>query len=64
MAHSFDRDLRQRLERVGCTLLRQGAKHEVWLSPLTRRAVTVPRGIVSRHTANGILRQAGLPKHC
>ena len=31
-------------------------------SPMTRRNFAVPIGIPSRHTANAILRQAGLPK--
>jgi hypothetical protein len=36
--------------------------HEVWYSPVTKRRFPVPVGIVSRHTANGVLVQAGLPK--
>ena len=41
---------------------RQGkGDHEIWYSPLTRRSV-VYNNIQSRHTANGVLKQAGLPK--
>jgi len=36
--------------------------HEIWHSPLTKVNFAVPVGIPSRHTANAILRQAGLPK--
>jgi hypothetical protein len=36
--------------------------HEIWYSPVTKRRFPVPVGIVSRHTANGVLVQAGLPK--
>lgn len=36
--------------------------HEVWKNPVTGRHVTVDGKILSRHTANGILKQAGLPK--
>lgn len=44
-------------------MVRQGkGSHEIWYSPITRRNFPVPVGIVSRHTANAILRQAGLPK--
>jgi hypothetical protein len=44
-------------------MVRQGrASHEIWHSPITKRNFTVPIGIPSRHTANAILRQAGLPK--
>ena len=30
--------------------------------PITQAQFTVPQGIVSRHTANAVLKQAGLPK--
>ena len=44
-------------------MVRQGkGSHEIWHSPITRRNFPVPVGIDSRHTANAILRQAGLPK--
>ena len=55
--------LRELLRAAGCTLVRQGrGSHEIWHSPITRRNFAVPIGIPSRHTANAILRQAGLPK--
>jgi predicted RNA binding protein YcfA (HicA-like mRNA interferase family) len=51
------------LQAAGCTLVRQGkGSHEIWQSPLTQQKFAVPVGIPSRHTANAILRQAGLPK--
>ncbi|AVT80185.1 type II toxin-antitoxin system HicA family toxin [Rhodopseudomonas palustris] len=63
MAPQFDRELRDLLRAAGCTLVRQGkGSHEIWHSPLTDRNFAVPVGIPSRHTANAILRQAGLPK--
>jgi predicted RNA binding protein YcfA (HicA-like mRNA interferase family) len=64
MAPQFDRPLRDLLRAAGCTLIRQGrGSHEIWHSPITRRNFAVPVGsIPSRHTANAILRQAGLPK--
>jgi predicted RNA binding protein YcfA (HicA-like mRNA interferase family) len=63
MAPQFDRALRDLLRAAGCQLVRQGkGSHEIWFSPITKRTFPVPVGIVSRHTANGILRQAGLPK--
>jgi predicted RNA binding protein YcfA (HicA-like mRNA interferase family) len=63
MAPHFDRALRDLLCAAGCTIVRQGkGSHEVWHSPITGRNFPVPVGIMSRHTANGILRQAGLPK--
>jgi predicted RNA binding protein YcfA (HicA-like mRNA interferase family) len=63
MAPQFDRALRELLRAAGCTLVRQGkGSHEIWHSPITKRNFPVPIGIVSRQTANAILRQAGLPK--
>jgi predicted RNA binding protein YcfA (HicA-like mRNA interferase family) len=63
MAPQFDRALRDLLQAAGCTLVRQGkGSHEIWHSPITDRNFPVPLGIASRHTANAILRQAGLPK--
>jgi HicA toxin of bacterial toxin-antitoxin, len=63
MAPQFDRPLRDLLGAAGCTLVRQGkGSHEIWHSPITRRNFPVPVGIASRHTANAVLRQAGLPK--
>ncbi len=35
--------------------------HEKWVHPVSGRAVIVPRS-KSRHTANEVLKQAGLPK--
>ena len=63
MAEQFDRALRNLLRDAGCELVRQGkGSHEIWNSPITKRNFAVPVGIPSRHTANAILRQAGLPK--
>lgn len=63
MVGQLDRELRDLLRAAGCTLVRQSkGSHEIWHSPVTQRNFPVPVGIASRHTANGILRQAGLPK--
>jgi predicted RNA binding protein YcfA (HicA-like mRNA interferase family) len=63
MAPQFDKRLRELLQAAGCTLVRQGkGSHEIWHSPITKRNSAVPINIPSRHTANAILRQAGLPK--
>ena len=44
-------------------MIRQGkGSHEVWHNLVTKTNFAVPIGIPSRHTANAILRQAGLPK--
>lgn len=63
MAPQFDRAVRELLRAAGCVFVRQGrGSHEIWHSPITGRNFPVPVGIASRHTANAILRQAGLPK--
>jgi hypothetical protein len=36
--------------------------HEIWFSPLSKRHFPVDSKIMSRHTANGVLKQAGLEK--
>jgi len=47
----------------GCYLLRQAkGSHEIWYSPANGRNFTVSRSISSKHLANEILKQAGLPK--
>ena len=51
------------LAASGCTFVRQAkGSHEVWRSPLTNRTISVPKNLMMRHTANGILKDAGLPK--
>jgi predicted RNA binding protein YcfA (HicA-like mRNA interferase family) len=47
----------------GCWFVRQGkGDHEMWESPISGKRFPVDADIKSRHTANGILKQAGLPK--
>lgn len=63
MAATFDRDLKKILQEAGCRYVRAAkGSHELWYSPLTQKHFTVPVNIVIRHTANGVLKQAGLPK--
>jgi hypothetical protein len=60
MADSY-RELVAILREHRCTLLRQGkGSHEIWFSPLNRHHVTVPRTTKSRHTANDVLKKAGI----
>jgi len=47
----------------GCYFYRQGkGDHEIWHSPITNRKFPVDHKILSRHTANAVLKQAGIPK--
>ncbi|POP42158.1 hypothetical protein CHU32_21155 [Superficieibacter electus] len=56
--------LTELLLAAGCQFERQGkGSHEIWSSPITRKKFSVPYTVVSSHTANGILKLAGLPKY-
>ena len=60
----FTPELKRMLRDAGCTFDRPGkGDHEIWYSPITRRKFVVDANIKSRHTANAVLKQAGLPKH-
>nr|VFK51634.1 MAG: YcfA-like protein [Candidatus Kentron sp. TUN]VFK53618.1 MAG: YcfA-like protein [Candidatus Kentron sp. TUN]VFK57062.1 MAG: YcfA-like protein [Candidatus Kentron sp. TUN] len=51
------------LRQADCNLERQGkGDHEVWYSPITNMRFPVDNKIRSRHTANDVLKRAGLPK--
>ncbi|MGH7844164.1 MAG: type II toxin-antitoxin system HicA family toxin [Candidatus Binatia bacterium] len=59
----YSPDVKQILRESGCHFVRQGkGDHEIWYSPHTKRHFPVDSKILSRHTANGILKQAGLAK--
>lgn len=59
----YENQVRDYLRQNGCHFVRQGkGDHEIWFSPLTSRHVTVDSKIKSRHTANEILKQAGIGK--
>lgn len=46
-----------------CWFVRQGrGDHEIWESPITRKRFPVDNNLKSRHTANAVLKQAGIPK--
>ncbi|MEM1087410.1 MAG: type II toxin-antitoxin system HicA family toxin [Pseudomonadota bacterium] len=63
MASGYYRQLIALLTAAGCTFVRSGkGDHEIWYSPITERNFAVDRGCKKRHTANAILKQAGLPK--
>ena len=59
----FTGPLKKLLKRADCSFVRYGkGDHEIWYSPITRINFTVDANIKSRHTANEVLKQAGLPK--
>lgn len=63
MPKSYSPEVKKSLSEAGCYLLRQGkGDHEVWVCPGIERPITVDGNMKSRHTANAVLKQAGLPK--
>ncbi|NPD68917.1 type II toxin-antitoxin system HicA family toxin [Lichenicola cladoniae] len=62
MPATFDRALHSLLRDAGCCWVRDG-RHPVYYSPISGLNFPVPVGIKSAHTANNVLKQAGLPKH-
>jgi hypothetical protein len=48
---------------AGCEYRRASkGDHEIWFSPITNPTFTVDKGSLSRHTANAVMKQAGLSR--
>ena len=59
---SWTGDVKEALTNAGCSFERQGkGDHEIWYSPKSDRRFPVDNKILSRHTANEIMKQAGIP---
>ena len=59
----FYRDVVRLLRDAGKELKRQGrGDHEIWWHSKTGVRLTIDKKLKSKMTANGILKQAGLPK--
>lgn len=57
----YEKRVRDVLKANGYYLVRHGkGNHDLWYSPITCINITVDGKIKSRHTANAILKQAGL----
>ena len=57
----YEKKVRDILRQNGCEFLRQGkGDHEIWSSPITKKYFPVDSKIKSRHTANAIMKQAGI----
>jgi hypothetical protein len=60
---NYSPGLKRVLRDAGCRFERQGkGDHEIWFSPISNRTFSVDGRMLSRHTANEVLKQAGLPK--
>jgi len=63
VSQSFTPKLKKLLRRARCNFVRHGkGDHEIWINPATLKQFTVDGKILSRHTANAVLKEAGLPK--
>jgi predicted RNA binding protein YcfA (HicA-like mRNA interferase family) len=59
----YGKAVRDILSENGCWFVRHGkGDHDIWESPISGNRFTVDHTILSRHTANGILKEAGLEK--
>jgi predicted RNA binding protein YcfA (HicA-like mRNA interferase family) len=59
----YGKIVREKLKEAGWAFKRHGkGDHDVWHNPGTGQQVIVPVNLRSRRTANGILKDAGLPK--
>jgi len=64
MVRGYYAEIVKALRAAGCSLRRRGkGDHEIWFSPITNRTLTVDRGSLSRHTANEVMKQAGIDRH-
>lgn len=62
MGGAYGRELKRILREHGCRFVRHGkGDHEIWFSPITDRTFAVDAGTRKRFTANGVLKQAGIP---
>lgn len=59
----YTRELKKLLREAGCYYVRPAkGDHEWWYSPRSGLYFVVDSDIKSRHTANNVLKQAGLDK--
>jgi len=57
----YEKKVRQVLRQSGFTFLRHGkGDHDIWRNPSLNRSVSVDGKIKSRHSANAIMKEAGL----
>ena len=57
----FEKKVRQKLSENGYSFYRHGkGDHDIWKNSITGKCVTVDGTIKSRHTANVIMKQAGI----
>ena len=59
----FEKKVREILKANGCTFVRHGkGDHDIWHSPINGKNFPVDSKIKSKHSANGVLKEAGIDK--
>ena len=59
----FGKAVRSVLSEYGCFFVRRGkGDHDIWYSPISKRNFPVDTKIKSRHIANAIMKQSGVPR--
>lgn len=55
-------ELLKMLKKSNCEILRNGSRHDIWYSPISKKQFTVPRhkAEIPTGTLNNILKDAGL----
>jgi predicted RNA binding protein YcfA (HicA-like mRNA interferase family) len=62
VVEGYYRAVRKLIVELGFEQISGGkGSHEKWMNP-EGRVLIVPRNLMSRHTANNILKDAGIPK--
>ena len=57
----YEKLLRKALLKEGCYFVRHGkGDHDIWHSPVSGKTFSVDGKIKSRHSANSVLKEAGL----
>ena len=60
----YEKKVRDVLSKHGCYFIRRGkGDHDMWYSPERDHSFPVATSIKSRHTANEIMKQAGINHH-
>ena len=60
----YEKKVRIILSKHKCIFSRHGkGDHDIWFSPINEKYFTVDGKIKSRHTANAIMKQAGIEYH-
>jgi len=58
----FEKAVRKILRENGCYFVRRGkGDHDIWYSPITNQNFPVDGKIKSRHVANAVMKQSGVP---